>query len=79
MTDTMVLEPETKKDVAPMEAEGTKELEQRIQERAYEIFVESGFEHGHDLEHWLQAKAELSDKSKPQIKTPRTHGKRVAK
>ena len=27
--------------------------------RAYEIFLESGAVHGHDVEHWLQAEREL--------------------
>lgn len=53
MTDTLILEPET---------EEIKDIQQRIQERAYELFVEAGCEHGHDLEHWLQAEAELTAK-----------------
>jgi hypothetical protein len=32
---------------------------QDIARRAYEIFVEQGFQHGHDLEHWLAAEQEL--------------------
>lgn len=34
-------------------------LEARIRERAYELFIESGGEHGHDAEHWLQAEREI--------------------
>jgi hypothetical protein len=30
-----------------------------IAARAYEIFLESGGMHGHDVEHWLQAEHEL--------------------
>jgi len=32
-----------------------------IARRAYEIFVEHGSPHGHDLEHWLAAERELSE------------------
>ena len=32
----------------------------RVAERAYELYCESGCEDGHDLEHWLQAEAELA-------------------
>ena len=35
--------------------------EQKIAERAYERFVERGGEHGHDVEDWLAAEAELQD------------------
>jgi hypothetical protein len=31
-----------------------------IAERAYELFVEGGRQHGHDVEHWLIAERELS-------------------
>jgi len=32
----------------------------RVRERAYQIFEERGKEHGHDLDDWLKAEAELS-------------------
>ncbi len=35
------------------------ELEERIRQRAYEIYVASGREDGHDLDHWLEAEAEI--------------------
>jgi len=35
------------------------DLRELIARRAYELFSESGFTHGHDLEHWLQAEAQL--------------------
>ena len=59
MTDTMILEPETE-DVSQIETEEINDIQQRIQERAYELFVERGFEHGHDLEDWLQAEVEIT-------------------
>jgi hypothetical protein len=43
-------------------------LEQRIRERAYELFVESGSEHGHDALHWLQAEREICDEQDLPIK-----------
>ena len=30
-----------------------------IARRAFEIYCERGFQHGHDVEHWLQAEREL--------------------
>ena len=40
--------------------EGSLELtEQLIRIRAYRFFEERGSEHGHDLEDWLRAKAEV--------------------
>ena len=59
MTDTMILESETE-DVSQIETEEINDIQQRIQERAYELFVERGFEHGHDLEDWLQAEVEIT-------------------
>ena len=32
----------------------------RVAERAYELYCEGGCEDGHDLDHWLQAEAELA-------------------
>jgi hypothetical protein len=32
---------------------------EQIERRAFEIYVQSGMEHGHDLEHWLAAEQEL--------------------
>lgn len=32
----------------------------RVAERAYQLYCEGGCEDGHDLEHWLQAEAELA-------------------
>ena len=39
---------------------GSLELtEEYIRLRAYQLFEERGYEHGHDLEDWLQAEAEI--------------------
>jgi hypothetical protein len=31
----------------------------RIQQRAYWLYEAGGFEHGHDLEHWLEAERQV--------------------
>ena len=35
------------------------DLRELIARRAYALFTESGFTHGHDLEHWLRAESQL--------------------
>jgi hypothetical protein len=37
----------------------TPELEQRIRDRAYELYEQRGREDGHDTEDWLMAEAEI--------------------
>ena len=44
-------------NVGPLEL--TEEL---IRERAYQLFEERGYEHGHELDDWLQAEAEIVGK-----------------
>ena len=34
-------------------------LQQRIRERAYQLFEDHGREHGHDVDDWLRAEAEV--------------------
>jgi hypothetical protein len=34
-------------------------LQEAIAERAYQLFVEAGGQHGHDIDHWLMAEQEL--------------------
>lgn len=42
---------------------GSLELtEEIIQLRAYELFEKRGYQHGHDLDDWLQAEAEVMGK-----------------
>jgi len=42
---------------------GSLELtEEIIRIRAYELFEQRGYQHGHDLEDWLQAEAEVTGK-----------------
>ena len=57
----------TRKDPVPAAAPhlGSLELtEEIIQQRAYHLFEQRGREHGHDLEDWLQAEAEIMGKKK---------------
>jgi hypothetical protein len=42
-------------DAAP----GIPDLETRIRQRAFEIYEASGRENGHDVDHWMQAEAEI--------------------
>jgi hypothetical protein len=39
------------------------QLEDQIRRRAYEIYEERGREHGHDLDDWLRAEAEITGTS----------------
>jgi len=42
---------------------GSLELtEELIRERAYKLFEQRGYKHGHDLDDWLQAEAEVLGK-----------------
>jgi len=34
---------------------------EKIRERAYELFVERGCQHGHDLGDWMRAEKEISN------------------
>jgi len=46
-----------------MEANGNNEPEEMhdaIARRAYELFAQRGYQHGHDIEDWFQAEAKLA-------------------
>ena len=32
---------------------------EKVRRRAYELWAQSGYEHGHDVEHWLAAEREV--------------------
>jgi hypothetical protein len=36
-----------------------------VARRAYELFIQSGWQHGRDVEHWLMAERELLSESSP--------------
>ena len=49
--------------LAPSLDQGSLELtEEYIRLRAYELFEQRGREHGHDIDDWLQAEAEIVGK-----------------
>lgn len=57
------------KEIAEASDVGSQELtEDLIRLRAYQIFEQRGFEHGYDLDDWLQAEAEVIGK-KPSWRT----------
>ena len=45
----------------PAHASASTPVASEIAQRAYEIYAEQGYGHGHDLEHWLAAEKELKD------------------
>ena len=54
-------------------------LQERIQRRAYDLYVERGCEHGHDLEDWLAAETEVMGLPvKPAHEPARPEAKRAA-
>ena len=38
----------------------TEEIEARVRHRAYELWVQRGYEHGRAIEDWLQAEKEVT-------------------
>ena len=57
---------------------GSLELtEEIIRMRAYELFEQRGYQHGHDLEDWLQAEAEVTGK-KPGISADQMESSQAA-
>ena len=52
-------------------SEGVKTLQERIRLRAYELFEARGREHGHDLDDWLRAEAEILGSKKTVTTTQR--------
>jgi Protein of unknown function (DUF2934) len=49
-------------DAPPINHGGNGLVFTAIQQRAYELFVQRGAEHGHDLSDWLTAEQELKQK-----------------
>jgi HSP20 family molecular chaperone IbpA len=46
----------------------TADLHQLIAKQAYQLFQESGFADGHDLEHWLQAESQLLTPTRTEVR-----------
>ena len=52
-------------DPTPIKSEvRTTEIDERIRRRAYELYEQRGRVDGNDVEDWLQAKEEVTGKSK---------------
>jgi len=62
-----VREPAVKVGRPQEEAGRLQELHGVISRRAYELFEARGYEHGHDLEDWFRAEAELLHPVRPKI------------
>lgn len=57
---------------------GSLELtEEIIRMRAYELFEQRGYQHGHDMEDWLQAEAEVIGKG-PSVSPPQMERSQAA-
>ena len=58
--------PKKKRVNAPTEAESQhryfEDLGSRLAKRAYELYVQRGQEHGHDIEDWLEAERQILPK-----------------
>jgi hypothetical protein len=52
-----------KAGAAPGEMVPVTNIEEAVRLRAYKIYEQHGREHGHDLEDWLTAKAEIVGKA----------------
>jgi hypothetical protein len=52
-----------KATATPVERVSATNLEEAIRSRAYSIFEQRGREHGHDLDDWLIAEAEIVGKA----------------
>ena len=53
----------TKKSSATVASGHPQELEYQIRQRAHELYEARGREDGHDLDDWLRAEVEITDKS----------------
>ena len=40
-------------------------LHERIRARAYQLYCESGYQPGHETEHWLEAERQILNRRKP--------------
>jgi Protein of unknown function (DUF2934) len=56
----------------------SQELEQRIRERAYELWAISGYSHGRDEEHWCAAEREIVGAMHVPAKPKKKSGTKIA-
>lgn len=54
MVERIAILPNRKLDISSLEL-----TEEYIEKRAYELYERRGREHGHDLEDWVEAEAEI--------------------
>lgn len=55
--------PKEKNEISQLSNLGSQErTDEIIRMRAYQLFQQRGCEHGHDLDDWLQAEAEIMGK-----------------
>jgi len=52
-----IAKPQSKRETTP-----TVDLDERIRQRAFELFQLRGCQDGHDFEDWMQAEAEVQGK-----------------
>ncbi|ALA60636.1 DUF2934 domain-containing protein [Nitrospira moscoviensis] len=55
---------ESKTNGGKTEAEkpNASQLQQEIEQLAYKLYCECGYEHGHDLEHWSEAERRILER-----------------
>jgi hypothetical protein len=59
------MKPRSTSDPTPIDTGlRSPELEEQICARAYELYEQRGKEEGHEIDDWLQAEAELREKTK---------------
>ena len=54
-------EPEKGKDPIPVEESAPLSLQERIRERAHQIYLQRGPEHGTEVDDWLQAERQIRE------------------
>jgi Protein of unknown function (DUF2934) len=77
----------TTKNANANRGESAVDLQEQISRRAYELYERRGREHGHEVEDWLQAEAELAEERNKWLaaetakkdRKPRTTAPRKAK
>jgi len=67
MMKTMPITP-TPLTTTQQTTESTSERQEQIRRRAYELFEQRGRENGHELDDWLQAKAEVTHQTERKAK-----------
>lgn len=55
----------THKKAADAPVNGRDSLEEEIRARAYQLYCESGYQEGHETDHWLEAERDVTSRRKP--------------